>query len=337
MSDVPALKLGIVFPAFLAAIVGCSAPPENGDELGTTEAALGEAATLTFDAAWGEQVSGRLEKGKKVRVAYDASRLTACRGEMNGGPAWAITGFWRIGDGPVRSFEAGGHSPSGGSAEPVLALDASGELQIWFQNTNRWGCSAFDSDFGKNYRFAVAPAANEPGWIGNVRYAIERQTCNGICDHLLRPVTGVIVYDTWARQRAAVRAITFEVWKEGVTDWDNPELWRQLDVRAYARVGGSGPFSMRYVNLDKRLGNNARYAADLTALDPIPGLSTIQDPADCPAFPLEAPGGAGGAYVEATVELYFTVNGVEVRPEGGGAFRVRYQNYKGLFAPCVGH
>ena len=334
MSDAfPSLKLGLLFSVLVAA-AGCGAPPAE-DEVETSGAALGEAATIAFDGSWNERVTGELQKGKKVRVAYDADRLTACRGDHNGGPGWAITGFWRIGDGPVRTFEAGGHSASGG-ADPTLTLDASGDLQIWFQNTSRWGCSAYDSNLGDNYHFDVAPAAHEPGWIGNVRFAIDRMTCGGVCEASLRPVTGDISYDTWARQRAAVRVLTFEVWKDGVTTWDNPDRWKQLDVQVHARVGAAGPFTTRYVAFDRRVGHNARYAVDLRALDPIPGLSTIEDASDCPAFDLDVPGGSSGALVEATIELFMTVNGVDVRPAGpGSVYRVRYSNYQSLYAPCV--
>ena len=59
-----------------------------------------------------------------------------------------ISAAWR------RTFS--GFSPSSGAEEPVLSLDASGELQIWFQNNNRWGCNAYDSAFGANYHFAIA-------------------------------------------------------------------------------------------------------------------------------------------------------------------------------------
>jgi hypothetical protein len=89
------------------------------------------------------------------------------------------------------------------------------------------------------------------------------------------------------------------------------------------------------VSFERRLGNNARYLADLTALDPINGFSAINNVADCPAFPLTAPAANGGQYVEANLELYFTVNGVDVRPEGGGTFHVRYQNYLSAYALCV--
>ena len=328
------VKLGPVL-AGLIAVAGCAVPEAEGDDVETSEAALGEAATITFDGSWNERVTGELQTGKKVRVVYDAGRLTTCRGEINGGPGWAITGFWRIGEGPIRMFEAGGLSSSGG-ADQAFVLDASGDLQIWFQNTSRWGCRAYDSNNGQNYHFGVAPAAHEPGWIGNVRYAIDRMTCNGICESSLRPVNGDIPYDTYARQRAAIRALTFEVWKEGVTDWDNPDRWRQLDVQVHSRVGTTGPFTTRYVDFDRRLGNNARYAVDLRALDPIPGNFTIQDPNDCPSFDLSVPAGSNDAYVQAGVELYVTVNGVEVRPGApDSVFRVRYTNYKGLYAPCV--
>lgn len=334
MSDVPSLKLGLLFSA-LSALAACAPAAEaDGADLATSESALGEAATITFDAAFGERLAGSLQKGKRVRITYDASRLTACRGEMYGKPAWSITGYYRLGGGDVRSFEAGGLSPSGGASAPTLALDRAGDLEIWFQNTSRWGCSAFDSDFGRNYHFTVKPSASEPGWVGNPRFVTARQTCGygDACEGDLRPVEGEILYDTWVRQRAAIRELTFEVWKEGVTDRDNPDLWKQLDVQVHARVAETGPWTAAYVSFDRRLGNNARYALDLGALDPLQGVAGIQDASQCPAFPLAKSGG----YVEAVVDLYFTVSGVELRPEGGGAFRVRYQNYASSFAPCVG-
>ena len=341
MSYVASMKLSLVSAAFVLVstfgLPACSsADPPAGADVGTSEAALGEAGTLTFGADFQTAVSGTLQKGKSVRVAYDASRLTACRGDQNGHPGWTITGYWKIGNGPVRSFEAGGFSPSGGSQPPVLALDASGDLQLWFQNNSVWGCNAYDSDFGKNYHFAVQPAANEPGWMGNVRDIVSRQTCgNAPCESDMHDVTGEVLYDTWARQRAAIRSIYFEVWKEGVTDFDNANLWKQLDVQVHSRVAGTSAFHDAYVAFDRRTGNNARYAVDLGALDPIPGLTTLTKKSDCPAFSLSAPADNGGQYVEAVVELYFTVNGAELRPAAGDTFKVRYQNYKGPYAVCL--
>ncbi len=328
-----ATKVSWILVALAAPLAGCASPADLGGDLETSETALGEGATLTFGPDFRVNVTGHLERGKSVRVVYDERRLTACRGDFGGQPGWAITGYWRIAGGDIHSFEAGGFSASRGTAPPIFVPNQAGDLQVWFQNTSRWGCSAYDSDFGNNYRFNVLPAATDPGWLGNVRSVISRQTCNGPCEGDMRRVQGEIVYDTWARQRAAIRSMFFEVWKEGVTDFDNAELWRQLDVQIHSRVGSSGAFSTAYVGLDRRTGNNARYAIDLRALDPIPGMFTITKKSDCPAFPLGSDG--SGAYVDATVELYFTVNGVELRPASGETFRVRYQNYKGLYAPCV--
>jgi hypothetical protein len=332
------LKLSLILGSLLALASGCAAPSAaatDDAEVGTSEAALGEAGTLTFGADFQIKVTGTLEKGKKVRVAYDANRLTACRGDQGGHAAWTITGYWKIGGGDVHSFEAGGFSPSGGSAQPILALDQSGDLQIWFQNNNLWGCNAYDSNFGSNYHFAVQASANEPGWLGNVRYITSRQTCNGPCESDMHDVTGEVLFDTWTRQRAAIKAMYFEAWKQGVTDFDNADLWKQLDVQVHSRPIGAAAFTTAYVGFDRRTGNNARYALDLGALDPIKGQSVIASAADCPAFTITAPADNGGQYVEAVVELYFTVNGAELRPAAGGTYRVRYQNYKSSYALCV--
>lgn len=316
-------------------VAGCSAEAAPDDALGTTEGALGEAATLRFDADFGERLTGDLAKGKKVRVVYDAARLPQCRGEQGGIPQWSITGNWRIGSGPVKSFTAAGLN-AGDPQGTTLELDGSGDLQLWFESTDRWGCHAFDSDFGKNYHFAVRPAESDPGWMGNARYAIDRRTCEGgkVCDASLRPVPAEIVYDAWARQRAAVRVLTFEVWKQGVTDFDNGDLWKQLDVQVHSRVAGTTAFTSKYVSFDRRAGNNARYAVDLTALDPLDGVVLVQDPKDCPAFPLTPAPNTNGAYVQATVELFVTVNGVELRPDSGGLFRVTYLQQTDRYPAC---
>ncbi len=338
MSDVASPGRSFFFAGLLALTAGCAAPaavPADDAEVGTSESALGEAGTLTFGADFQVKVTGTLEKGKKVRVAYDANRLTACRGDFNGKPGWTITGYWKIGDGAVHSFEAGGFSPSNGTDQPVLALDRSGDLQVWFQNNSRWGCDAYDSNFGSNYHFAVQGAANEPGWMGNVRYITSRQTCNGPCESDMHDVQGEVLFGTWTRQRAAIKAMYFEAWKPGVTDFDNGDLWRQLDVQVHSRPVGAAAFTTAYVGFDRRAGNNARYALDLAPLDPIDGRVVINSAADCPAFTITAPADNGGQYVEAVVEIYFTVNGAELRPSPGGTYRVRYQNYKAGYAICA--
>lgn len=111
--------------------------------------------TIHFDEDFSESVSGELTRGATVEIAYDADRLTQCRGTQNGYPQWAITGYYRIDGGEVKSFAAAGNMAPTPPALPSITLDHRGELEMWFQNTNRWGCNAYDSNFGDNYRFEV--------------------------------------------------------------------------------------------------------------------------------------------------------------------------------------
>ncbi|MGQ0508917.1 MAG: DUF6209 family protein, partial [Myxococcaceae bacterium] len=85
---------------------------------------------------------------------YDADRLPQCRGDFQGQPGWAISGFHQLNGGPVLSFEVDGHKSWSGS-EPVIKLTEAGELTVWFAITNRWGCREWDSAYGANYHFTV--------------------------------------------------------------------------------------------------------------------------------------------------------------------------------------
>ncbi len=114
-------------------------------------------ASISFLGDWNIARNGLFIEGGTARVTYDAARLPQCRGEVNGNPAWSITGFAQVNDGPIQSFEAGGSSPSGGTAQPVVQLPTAGRVAFWFQVTNRWGCSAWDSNFGRNFVYEVAP------------------------------------------------------------------------------------------------------------------------------------------------------------------------------------
>ncbi|MCY1061149.1 DUF6209 family protein [Nannocystis sp. SCPEA4] len=126
-----------------------------------------EPALLEFRDDWTIVNSGGpLVSGNSVEVVYDVDRLTQCRGEQNGQPAWSITGYHQLGGGASGSFEAGGHSPSQGTEPPIFALEDSGDLALWFHNTSVWGCSAYDSDFGANWHFQVGASLSfKAGWI----------------------------------------------------------------------------------------------------------------------------------------------------------------------------
>jgi hypothetical protein len=166
-----------------------------------------------------------------------------------------------------------------------------------------------------------------PAWIGNASYVISRG-CSGIpCAMDQHPLAEGYVFDDWAYERAVTTSGWFEVWQPGVTDWDNPDTWRELDVRLYWRVGGVGDFQWKWINIAGRTGNNTGYAFSLRDLDPFfnpsrGGRISIENAEDCPNVPFRV--GDGGSSLAIDVELFVSVNGAELRPAPGAAFHGTY-------------
>ncbi len=316
----------------LPLLAACGAPePTTGQaESGHTEVR----ARLVFGADWSVTQSGPLLAGTKAAVSFDHDRLATCRGEQGGVPQWGITGFFSLDGSEPKSFEV--FSPNTPpNHEPTLTLSEPGALELWFQSSNRWGCSEWDSNYGNNYHFEVAPPRSFPTWVGNATSVVSRYTCGATaepCPADYRPLADGVVFGTWARQRATIANLYFEAWEAGLTDWDNPELWRELDVQLHYRFGATAPFESVYVDFERRTDSNARYAVRLRDLDPLRG-NTVVDPASCPSVPLSVT--EDGAYVVTEAELYITINDVELRPAEGALYRVRFEDYRGLYEPCL--
>lgn len=92
-----------------------------------------------------------------VRVRYVTSRLPGCRGTACGAQAWGISGFARVGAGEAQTFGWGGTEAvaATGFLEATFTPAREGEMAVWFQSSNRWGCVSYDSDYGRNFRFTV--------------------------------------------------------------------------------------------------------------------------------------------------------------------------------------
>lgn len=330
------LRKTLLFSTVLA-LAACSVTAEDPAESGA-ESRLDSVPTIRFGADWSVTTTGVAMTGRKLKIDYDTGRMPTCRGDVNGGPGWTVTGFARVNGGEPKTFTAAGHSPTGQLDNVIDLPGAAGDadLEIWFQNTSRWGCQAWDSNYGKNYHFTARPAPNAPGWLGNVLFVSERQTCGGgACESDRKPLqNATFTYDTWTRQRAAVTQLTFQVWKQGVTDWDNPNTWRDLDVQMHYRWRANAPFSHRYVNIDRHVGNDVRYVVDARQLDPMLRYGSYPQKKDeCPDVDMQASTQSG--YAEATIEFYFTVNGVELRPGSGQTFHGRYLDYAQAWAVCT--
>ena len=74
-------------------LAGCTAAPEADDVDATRQAATAE-ATVTFKADWTTDVSGSLERGKRLRIVYAPSR-TKCVATSGGNAVWSSTAFYR--------------------------------------------------------------------------------------------------------------------------------------------------------------------------------------------------------------------------------------------------
>lgn len=123
---------------------------------------------IRFDRDWNESASRALVRGRRLVVSYDPDRLTACRGTHNGYPAWDLRAYLRFApggeqvDGTLKAHRTD-HGYPLPEFDPVpfttTIPEAATSVEIWIQNTGLWGCSAYDSDFGRNYRFAIAASA----------------------------------------------------------------------------------------------------------------------------------------------------------------------------------
>ncbi|MBX7114480.1 MAG: hypothetical protein K1X64_09130 [Myxococcaceae bacterium] len=123
----------------------------------TTRQNLQAESTLTFNSDWTVRQSSALVMGEQLRIEYNAARIQNCLGNYQDNPAWVATAHYILGDAPERTVQVGGYTSSGFSS--VVPLDREGELTLWFEVTNRWGCQWFDSAYGQNYHFNVTDAS----------------------------------------------------------------------------------------------------------------------------------------------------------------------------------
>ncbi|WP_043709739.1 DUF6209 family protein [Corallococcus macrosporus] len=128
--------------------------------LAATAASSQSTSSITFQSpaqGWSVAASPNpLPFGSTAAIHYSVDRLTQCRGNLNGGaPGWTITGHYRFNNGPVHSFWVAGFSSTPNPPAPAIPLSTHGTLAVWFENTSRWGCQAWDSNFGNNYLFTV--------------------------------------------------------------------------------------------------------------------------------------------------------------------------------------
>lgn len=282
-------------------------------------------AVLQFKPDWSVEQLGSLRGGGRVAVVYDQNRLPLCRATHNGNPAWNL-------DVTVRFLPSGREetasvirwrSTFGSQAEDVAAefdipTDTT-RMHVWFKNSVYAAsfCETWDSNFGDDFRFDVTPRT-EPDWVGNFTTSISRATTAPCGD--ARPMGSSVSYDTWARQRATVASVCAEVYEPGVTDRGITDVF---DAKLVYRWVGEDQWRQKEMTHDGLAGNNARYAADIRALDPFAYVFS-----GCPAVPYTVENGL----MVATAEFYFEINGLRFG-DGGRPFDARFLQYTSSSCP----
>lgn len=114
-------------------------------------------ASIVFDASGNPTQTGELKAGGKVKIHYAQDRLTTCRGSQGGYPQWSLTGYASLNGRAAKAFETTEATRDGNRSDTdaFVELSESGDLALWFQNTSRYGCNAYDSKGGANYHFVV--------------------------------------------------------------------------------------------------------------------------------------------------------------------------------------
>jgi hypothetical protein len=149
-----AATLALATAAVLAG--GCDGAPTTAS-YGETRAAEG-APTLGFDVDWSIAQSGPVVGGGTAVLHYDPARLPACRATYHGFPAWGIVGYWNADGGfgrevAVTQFQNGTVVP----VDATIRVPFGRDLQVWFFASDEYGCTQWDSDYGRNFHFAITP------------------------------------------------------------------------------------------------------------------------------------------------------------------------------------
>lgn len=157
------MRLAVVLLAtgVAACAADSSTTPTGGGGGGGKADGDGRDAAIVFAGDFTESVSGTLVAGGSVQIAYDLDRMQTCRGETNGSDAWGVGGYAQFDGGTPVAFAVSQIANGTTHATPAtLAIPAGAKsVALWFEQTDVFGCHAYDSNESANYTFAIAPGA----------------------------------------------------------------------------------------------------------------------------------------------------------------------------------
>ena len=225
-------------------------------------------SSIQFLSDWRQLQHGSIVAGGKLTVDYDLARLPQCTSSSyQGEPAWGTSGFARftpggqVVTGPVSQYLS---QPTGftvGKALWDLDVPAGAtSVELWFSTSGETCATAWDSNYGRNYSFAVAatPTKAQVAWAGAWGSMVSRGCA--VSDRQAS-VPEPLVLDSWTLTRATCLFVEVDVWAPGLTDaaQEHPELL--LAQVQYQRDGGG--VQTGWLDYQGRVGNNYRYRFDL--------------------------------------------------------------------------
>lgn len=127
-------------------------------------------ATLRFHVGWRNVVEGAIRRGGRLLIDYDPERLPECRLNWRGAEAWdvEVEGRFHPGGQTIRAsvLDAVRSPPGYGMIVRrvrrlvTVEVPADAErVELWFHNFDQVDgrCQSWDSCFGRNYWFDIAP------------------------------------------------------------------------------------------------------------------------------------------------------------------------------------
>ena len=145
--------------SLVVALCGCGGEAPSTVQVSAVDSVV--PPVLSFNADFSETQSGPLAAGQPAILHYDPARLPACRGVYEGVPAWAIQGSFAADGGFATNVTMVAPSRAGFlvGVDVPITVPFGRDLAVWFLNSDELGCSAWDSDYGRNYHFAIGPAS----------------------------------------------------------------------------------------------------------------------------------------------------------------------------------
>ncbi len=151
------MKLSLITPATVL-LLACSAAPDTGSA-SSRATTSSSSATIEFAKDWSVTQTGTIDPSHTLTFRYDLSRLSKCRLNEYGQPAWAVLAYVSFdGRAPTTLVLAPQNGVTSGVVEETIPVPVASDVAFWFYASDDGGCTEWDSQFGQNFHFPIVKA-----------------------------------------------------------------------------------------------------------------------------------------------------------------------------------